>query len=142
MSTRVRTSNHPAHLLAIFLVGIGLMTFLLVKIVPVFEEVYAKGRAFVPWPTRLVIRASHMLSGDPLRVAISVGLAATLFIGFALTQAGHSLLVAALRRLRSDDALWALIQPLVIVVIAAVLLAIISALYTPIFILGRDLQAQ
>ncbi|MFW6022181.1 MAG: type II secretion system F family protein [Halanaerobiaceae bacterium] len=73
---------------AILVVAILVVTFLLVRIVPMFEEMFAGFGADLPLPTRMLLGISGFLTGYWWAVLLIIGLTAFAFISYKNTPRG------------------------------------------------------
>ncbi len=87
IKTKVRSAmSYPVFVL-VFAIAISL--FLLLKIVPTFEEIYADFGQQLPGPTRAVVNVSHLIRDNAL---VALGIAVLVFLAFWLwskTAAGR-----------------------------------------------------
>lgn len=79
---------YPAVILTVALLIVFVM---IVKIVPVFENVYARANAVLPPPTRLLIAISTVVRSYTVLVVLALLVAATLFYIALQTQPGRRL---------------------------------------------------
>jgi len=84
--------TYPA---VILFVAIVIVFVMIVKLVPVFEGVYARANAPLPAPTRMLIAVSSIVRGYSLVVFLVVVAAAVLFFMTVQTEAGRRLFDAA-----------------------------------------------
>ena len=80
--------TYPA---VILVVAIGIVFVMIVKLVPVFEGVYARANAQLPAPTRLLVAISGIVRSYTLLVVLSVIVAAVLLYLALQTEIGRRL---------------------------------------------------
>jgi type IV pilus assembly protein PilC len=84
--------TYPA---VILVVAVVIVFIMIVKLVPVFEGVYARANAVLPPPTRLLIAASGMVRGYTLSVMLTALAAAAVFSLALQTEGGRRLFDSA-----------------------------------------------
>ncbi len=71
-----------AYPIIVFLFGIGMITFILIRIVPTFREIYADMETSLPAATQMLISLSALVRAHPLFLAIGFGCVAMAIILF------------------------------------------------------------
>jgi type IV pilus assembly protein PilC len=84
--------TYPA---VILVVALGIVFVMIVKLVPVFENVYARANATLPTPTRLLIAVSNMVRNYTLWVFLALILSMVLLYMGIQTEVGRRLLDGA-----------------------------------------------
>lgn len=73
-------------------VGIGVITLMLVFVIPKFEEMLKQNGQELPAPTRFVINASHFLADNAIVIVITTIVTAVVLTRFFKTPAGRAIL--------------------------------------------------
>jgi type IV pilus assembly protein PilC len=91
-AVRRKVKGAIAYPAVILTVATLIVTFMIIKIVPIFENVYAKANAQLPFPTRVLISISDALRGYILLVMLGLLLLVAAFFAVAQTSGGRRLL--------------------------------------------------
>ena len=91
-SIRRKVKGAIAYPAVILTVAILIVMFMIIKIVPIFENVYAKANARLPLPTRTLIWVSETVRSYLFLVFLVVVLVATVLFAIAQTEPGRRLL--------------------------------------------------
>ncbi len=86
---RRKVKGAIAYPAVILIVALLILIFMILKIVPVFQEVYAKANAPLPLPTRVLIAFSDAFRNYFLLVFLGIVLTVTVLFAFAQTSAGN-----------------------------------------------------
>jgi type IV pilus assembly protein PilC len=86
---RRKVKGAIAYPAVILTVAILIVMFMIIKIVPIFENVYAKANARLPLPTRMLIAVSDVVRNYVLLVILAILLLVALFFAIAQTPAGR-----------------------------------------------------
>jgi len=90
-SIRRKVKGAIAYPAVILTVAILIVMFMIIKIVPIFENVYAKANARLPLPTRVLIEISNIVRGYALLVILAILLLGAVLFAIAQTPAGRRL---------------------------------------------------
>jgi type IV pilus assembly protein PilC len=91
-SIRRKVKGAIAYPAVILTVAILIVMFMIIKIVPIFENVYAKANARLPLPTRVLIEISNIVRGYALLVLLAILLLGAVLFAIAQTPAGRRVL--------------------------------------------------
>jgi len=90
-SIRRKVKGAIAYPAVILTVAVLIVMFMIIKIVPIFENVYAKANARLPLPTRVLIEISNIVRGYALLVILAILLLGAVLFAIAQTPAGRRL---------------------------------------------------
>jgi len=90
-SIRRKVKGAIAYPAVILTVAILIVMFMIIKIVPIFENVYAKANARLPLPTRVLIEISNIVRGYALLVILAILLLGAVLFAIAQTPTGRRL---------------------------------------------------
>ena len=96
---RRKVKGAIAYPAVILTVAILIVMFMIIKIVPIFENVYAKANARLPLPTRMLIWVSETIRSYLFLVFLVVVLVTVVLFAIAQTQSGRRLLDTAKLRM-------------------------------------------
>jgi type IV pilus assembly protein PilC len=88
-SIRRKVKGAIAYPAVILTVAILIVMFMIIKIVPIFENVYAKANARLPLPTRVLIEISNIVRGYALLVILAILLVGAIVFAIAQTPSGR-----------------------------------------------------
>jgi type IV pilus assembly protein PilC len=86
---RRKVKGAIAYPAVILTVAILIVIFMIVKIVPIFESVYTKAGATLPFPTRVLIQISNVMRDWLLLVVLAVLIVGATIFGIYQTRAGR-----------------------------------------------------
>jgi type IV pilus assembly protein PilC len=86
---RRKVKGAIAYPAVILTVAILIVTFMIIKIVPIFENVYAKANARLPLPTRVLIAISDVMRNYVLLMIVAILLLAAILFAISQTPAGR-----------------------------------------------------
>jgi len=89
---RRKVKGAIAYPAVILTVAILIVMFMIIKIVPIFENVYAKANARLPLPTRMLIFVSEIIRSYLVVVFLALVLVAVILFALAQTEPGRRLL--------------------------------------------------
>jgi type IV pilus assembly protein PilC len=81
-----------AYPIVVLIVAVVLTWVIMVKVVPVFVDMFIQLKATLPMPTKIVIAVSHFLSNNALFVFIGIGLGIFAIISYNKTYRGKRVL--------------------------------------------------